>query len=216
MAKTENNYTVINFEYFDKLGVPEFELCTPLQLLKMNTEQQHPFADRLIEYLIGNVITDDDLLSKNIKRVQKALEKATSTTNNHYHLYIDKKDISKYPDYPYTKDEHGDIIKIFAVDDLNEVPFVPGTITDISNRTKKIPVPTYRYHRGMPGIWDPEIKLLVYDYINTHYNTNFDVNHDILGYVDKDAEKYYQYVETTTKKNSISIANTEITEEDKL
>jgi hypothetical protein len=39
-----------------------------------NTGEQHPFADRLIEYLAGNAITNaDDEIYDNVRRAQKAL-----------------------------------------------------------------------------------------------------------------------------------------------
>lgn len=39
----------------------------------MNTGVSHPFADRLIEYLLGNAISSMDDISENIKRVQRGL-----------------------------------------------------------------------------------------------------------------------------------------------
>lgn len=41
--------------------------------LFVNDEQQHPFADRLIEYLLDYAVTNGDLLDDNIKRVQEYL-----------------------------------------------------------------------------------------------------------------------------------------------
>ena len=42
-------------------------------LLKMNTRCSFAFSDRLIEYLLGNVITNTDIISKNIEKTQVAL-----------------------------------------------------------------------------------------------------------------------------------------------
>ena len=42
-------------------------------MLRFNTGEQYPFADRLIEYLTGNTITSIDEITQNIARVQKAM-----------------------------------------------------------------------------------------------------------------------------------------------
>ena len=57
----------------------KFNPITNLQLLSGNTQTQHPFADRLVEYLLGNVITPLDKISDNVKRVQAVLH-----LNNEY------------------------------------------------------------------------------------------------------------------------------------
>lgn len=78
--KPQYNYSILNFE-------PDFEDCdgiinpipdvkydnliiSNLQLLKLNSEVNYPFADRLIEYLVQNVISPLDDISDNIKRLQ--------------------------------------------------------------------------------------------------------------------------------------------------
>ena len=42
-------------------------------MLRFNTGEQYPFADRLIEYLTGNAITSIDEITQDIARVQKAM-----------------------------------------------------------------------------------------------------------------------------------------------
>lgn len=65
------NKTVLNFEASDEyLSNSNLKLITPLQLLKFNTGKSYPFADRLVEYLLGNAITPLDEIADNIKRVQ--------------------------------------------------------------------------------------------------------------------------------------------------
>ena len=51
----------------------DFNPITSLQLLKLNTTIQHPFADRLVEYLLDNVVTPEDEISDNIQRAQHIL-----------------------------------------------------------------------------------------------------------------------------------------------
>ena len=70
MNKTQNK-TILNFEASDEcLSNSNLKLITPLQLLKFNTGKSYPFADRLVEYLLGNAITPLDEIADNIKRVQ--------------------------------------------------------------------------------------------------------------------------------------------------
>ena len=75
--KIQNNYSVINFKPYleenEELKANEINLVSGLQLLKLNTTVNYPFADRLIEYLTGNTITNIENISDNIKRVQWSL-----------------------------------------------------------------------------------------------------------------------------------------------
>lgn len=160
---TLDNSVAINFE-----NLPEdadITLKTPLQLLCFNTKKQHPFADRLVEYLTDNAITQTDSINKNIKRVQKVVEEATHQTYNGY------------------DEAHGNTL-----------------------------IYTYKYTPAVPGFWDNSLKYIIYDYMTTNPKTNtFFISHDLLGYVDKDAEKYVSYYDDTSKRN-ISIADTTLEE----
>ncbi len=60
------NKTILNFD----ADINDIKLITPLQLLYFNSGESYPFADRLIEYLVGNAITPLDTLGDNIKRVK--------------------------------------------------------------------------------------------------------------------------------------------------
>ena len=76
------NHTVINLEKVAMEKPLTFPLITTLQLLRMNTHEQHPFADRLIEYLMENAITSrEEEIVDNVKRTQKAVEKNNFTNN---------------------------------------------------------------------------------------------------------------------------------------
>lgn len=48
-------------------------LINKLSLLRLNDGVTYPFSDRLIEYLLENVITDRDSIGQNIKNVQQKL-----------------------------------------------------------------------------------------------------------------------------------------------
>lgn len=134
------------------------KLITPLQLLQFNTKEQHPFADRLIEYLIGNAITNSETeIYDNIRRAQKAL------TSNRY----------------------------------------------VNN-----------YTISLPGVWSNEMRILFYEYMTSGANPltkSFEINHDVLGYVDKDVEKFYsaRVKVGPAKYARVSLSNVELEEEDK-
>ena len=132
-AIRETNKTVINFDgdYETLLN----KMITPLQLLRTNTGVSYPFADRLIEYLVGNAITPLDEIYDNVARA-----KEIATRNI----------------------------------DTSTIPMIND------------------------GIWVPALRAIFYEYINEEYDLN-DINHDILGFVDKDVEKLYANTWYSTK-----------------
>lgn len=71
-----NNRTQVNFD--GDLDENIKHLVTPLQLLAQNTGISYPFADRLIEYLVGNAVTPVDDISDNIKRAKKVINAKTN------------------------------------------------------------------------------------------------------------------------------------------
>ena len=77
IANIVSNKSVTNFDEtdIDVLPVNEQKLLpiSGLELLAGNTGVSYPFADRLLEYLLDNVITPIDDISDNIKRVQKVI-----------------------------------------------------------------------------------------------------------------------------------------------
>lgn len=71
VTRNSTNHSVINFEYEE--AVSNFEPITDLQLLELNTGESYPFADRLIEYLLGNTINKTEYIRDNILRVQQVM-----------------------------------------------------------------------------------------------------------------------------------------------
>ena len=123
---TRTNKTIINLESEVAIEWLSDKLITPLQLLRLNTGESYPFADRLLEYLLGNTITLNEEIEDNIIRLKTVVDSRC-----------------------------------------------PEEFIDYSN-----------------GIWEPKLQALIYNYINRHADTH-DINHDILGFVDKDVEKLY-------------------------
>ena len=81
-ATTNNKQTnniVINYEYKAAPKNLVSNLITPLQLLRANTGENYPFADRLVEYLTDNVITLNEDIEDNVIRAKKV---AAMNTNS--------------------------------------------------------------------------------------------------------------------------------------
>ena len=146
--EVKSNKSVLNLDFIN--NDTKLNLISPLQLLQFNTNEQHPFADRLIEYLIGNVISNtEEEIYDNVRRAQKA-------------LYDNK-----------------------------------------------------NYMIRVPGAWDYEMNKLFYEYM-TSRNLDFETDHDLLGYVDKDVEKYYKSrTKDKSKVSYVSLSNIELEEGDK-
>ena len=70
--KFTKNYAM--YDIYKATSEDNFKYITNLQLLKLNTNESYPFADRLIEYLVGNAITNIEENADNISRVQKVLD----------------------------------------------------------------------------------------------------------------------------------------------
>lgn len=145
--EVKSNKSVLNLDFIN--NDTKLNLISPLQLLQFNTNEQHPFADRLIEYLIGNVISNtEEEIYDNVRRAQKALY-----DNNKYMIRV-------------------------------------------------------------PGAWDYEMNKLFYEYM-TSRNLDFETDHDLLGYVDKDVEKYYKSrTKDKSKVSYVSLSNIELEEGD--
>ena len=140
----KTNHIAINLD--GNLDNLSRKLITPLQLLRTDTGTSYPFADRLIEYLIGNNITHLDDIADNTKRVNIACK--------------------------------------MAADGIVDIPTI--------------------------SFWNDSARVLFYNFINKKHDT-FEINHDILGYVDKDVENLFSFKIDNTK--TTTLAQTDIYEE---
>ena len=164
------NSTVANFETHNtyrnstlpELNAREFKPISKLQLLALNTGVSYPFADRLIEYLVMNVILPNDPTPDNIVRLQKVMEDCG------YSFQIDgiwepKMQMILY-DYL-----------------MNGGKFKAVELLDSDGNPK-----TDRYGKSMCKVENTRTGNL--KQIGQKMRSEF---YDVLGYVDKDAEKLY-------------------------
>ena len=141
----QQNRSVLNCNKSLALNEYSFKPIGKLQLLTLNTGESYPFADRLVEYLIGSAITSIDEIPDNIKRAQKVMEQ------NGYYFEIDGLWENKMQNILY------DFISSSG----------PIAVTDGKLVDKRIGVHPRLGH------------------------TNKSTLYDVLGYVDKDTEKWY-------------------------
>ena len=158
-------HSVINFGDNIDLNAGTLKPISKLQLLAFNTGESYPFADRLIEYLSGSVISSVEEIPDNIKRAQKVMSQ-----NQHYFkingVWEDKMQKILY-DYM-----------------MNSGPI--EVVKDSSGKTKLID----SRHGQHPRLG---------------YTSNSST-YDILGFVDRETEKYY--ASWTKENNSAKVRNT--------
>ena len=169
-----NNRSILNFSTKDVGDINDstFKPISKLQLLEFNTGESYPFADRLIEYLCSSAILPIDEIPDNIKRVQHVMNQ-----NNHYFM-IDGLWEDKMQNIVYDYIMNSGPVEAITVGDDKE--------NDPDNYGKKISAPEdYRY-KTRQALIDRRQGLhrrLGHSSKSTLY--------DILGYIDKDAEKWY-------------------------
>ena len=183
----KTNHAVHNFKrsVINKLYIRPI---SKLQLLAFNTGISYPFADRLIEYLTGSAITSMDQISDNIARVQQVmLQKAPNLTS--------------------------EILDREVVDYITK-------LKNEGKDTSNIYVPTLPRAIQVQGVWENSMQKIIYDYMQNsgpfevhdfgtpekpdkkiidkrqgrhkHFGkTSKSARYDILGYVDKEAEKCF-------------------------
>lgn len=157
----EQNRLILNFEKEQVYNEVAFKPISKLQLLAFNTGESYPFAERLIEYLSNSAITPMDEIPDNIKRVQKVM-----TDNRHYFkingLWEDKMQQIAY-DY------------IMNSGPINPVETIE-TIETSRGTTLKNNLIFEDGRRGYHPRLGHSCKSLLYD---------------VLGYIDRDVEKWY-------------------------
>ena len=81
------NKAINNYEYIDD-GELNDKFISPLELTYINSKVSHPFASRLMEYLLNNSITHLDNVPDNIKRVQKELKERYFNVRDNNHMQL--------------------------------------------------------------------------------------------------------------------------------
>lgn len=108
---------VTNVVYDDSAKNKNIEYINKCSLINVNLENSHPFADRLVEYLLENAITPMDKFQQNVARVQKSVYNGSikgyygiwdNQLENSIHNLLVKSDITKGPN-----DKYGNIIQKF-------------------------------------------------------------------------------------------------------
>ena len=85
---SNNNSSIVVLEDFNNTtgitcnnkNIREVNIINP-SLLRMNTRSSYAFSDRLIEYLLGNVICENDYILGNVSEIQSILSKLFSDYN---------------------------------------------------------------------------------------------------------------------------------------
>ena len=167
------NRSILNFNKKEiNTDSYEFNPISRLQLLALNTGESYPFADRLIEYLSDSVITPIDDIADNIKRTQQVM------SQNGNYFRVNGLWEPKMQNILYDYLMNSGPVEVIAIGDDKQ--------RDNTNFGKQIQNPSeYPY----------KVKMVIKDCHTGYYKRLGHVNKsllfDILGYVDKDMEKFY-------------------------
>lgn len=195
--KYQNNHCVLNFNTkTDKIDLNNyaFKPISQLQLLAFNTGESYPFATRLVEYLSGSVSTSMEEIPDNIKRIQKVMR------NNGHYSQIEGLWENKIQNILYDYTMCSGPVKIVTVcADPNSVHFD-------KELGKEVPENNYQ------GPTKQVLKDLREGYYYTLGHSSKSTLFDILGYADKDVEKWYSSWKKTkdNKLLSTSLQNIDI------
>jgi hypothetical protein len=189
-----NNSTVANFETkktyreseLPEINLREFRPISKLQLLAFNTGISYPFADRLIEYLVANVIVPNDATPDNIMRLQKIMEDCGYSFQING-VWENKMQMILY-DYLMNSGKFTAETEPVTVKPTTGIKPGGGGQTIILKPSEKVPVKT------TGKVLDQRNGNL--KQMGQKMRSDF---YDILGYGDKDAEKLY--ASWTTKLN---------------
>jgi hypothetical protein len=173
----QQNHSVLNFDTInaqtasvvaDDVANFTFKPISKLQLLAFNNGESYPFADRLIEYLAGSAITPAEEIPDNIKRVQRVMKQ------NGYYFRIEGLWENKMQKilYDYMMSS-GPIKTITICDDKSDSRYGKEVDVGYTGPTKQV---LKDLHQGTHPRLGHTSKSLLYD---------------VLGYVDKDVEKWY-------------------------
>lgn len=183
----QQNRSVLNFSLADTdyANNHSFKPISKLQLLTINTGESYPFADRLIEYLSGSAITPLDTIPDNIKRVQRVMKQQ----KNYFKIEGIWEEKMQNILYDYMTSS-GPIEVITVCDDKNDERY--GQEVDKKSYTG----PTKQILKDRRQGSHPRLGY-----------TSKSNMYDILGYVDKDAEKWYA---SWTNTNGVAKVKTSI------
>lgn len=181
------NFEVCNFESTAGANTERNYISRP-QLLDFNSTISYPFADRLIEYLFGNVITSDDEIAKNVTRVQKRLVQR-------FNEYM----VDQNGNYIYLLDLNGD----YVLSNGTSISKFNFDLLPLTDPIRKMRVLVHKYV-GMSNIinqatmWSTHLRNVCYDAIvSSDIQSKAGANKfDLIGFIDKDSEQAIgEYVE---------------------
>lgn len=182
--KFEQNYRVTNFsknsESYTNSG--NFIPTGKLQLLAMNTGDSYPFSDRLVEYLSGSAILPIDEISDNIRRTQEVMRQ------NQHRFKIDGLWENKMQKIIYDYMSKAGPVELVAV------------CTDKNHRAYGTEI--------RPDDFNGDFEYVLLDRRNGYHRrlgqNSRSMSFDVLGYVDRDAEKWYASYKHN-KDNSVNM-----------
>ena len=174
------NRSIVNFESTtsDTLNQAFLNPISKLQLLATNDGMSYPFADRLIEYLSGGVISPIDGIPDNIRRAQKVM----NANNSYFLINGGWEPKMQRLAYNYMMNEGPFEIKNLKVNKKGDPVDYNWVITD-QGKAKDSDCYTIGKH-----------PLLGYNQKSTMF--------DILGFIDADIEKYYANWRLKNKKDA--------------
>ena len=199
--KYKRNHTVINFDKDIDHNNSNIKLIHKLQLLELNTGESHPFSDRLIEYLCNSTITPIDRIPENIKRAQNVMN------GNKYFFKIPGIWENKMQKIVYDYIMNSGPIELIDVN-------TDGTSVNEDSTTIKI-ADTDNHKAYFKFKNTNKQKILVDKRRGYHTRLGHSSQsslYDILGYVDKEAEKWYAIWKSDGDRAIVkdSIQNTDI------